>query len=132
MASASATARAVAAVTTARLPSMLRRRDVDQRVAERPGVMPAAFALCVRMAGREVLVVELLHRKRRGEESGARGALSDPQVDGAVDGELDDVVGREAQALLVVLVDGDAVGVDLHGEAGQRAGVFHLAHAEDG
>ena len=32
---------------------------------------------------------------------------------------------------MFVLVDGDAVGVDLHREAGEGAGVFHFAHAED-
>ena len=48
-----------------------------------------------------------------------------------VDLEAGDVVGGEAQALLVVLVDRDAVGVDVHREPGERAGVFHFAHAED-
>ena len=62
----------------------------------------------------------------------ARGAPSATQrLMRAVDGEPDDVVGGEAQSFLFVLVDGDAVGVDLHREAGERAGVFHLAHAED-
>ena len=75
--------------------------------------------------------MELLHRQRVGEEAGARDAVGDPEVDGAVDRELDDVVGREAQPFLFVLVDGDAVGVDLHRQAGERAGVLHLAHAED-
>ena len=71
------------------------------------------------------------HRQRVGEEAGAWGAVGDPEVDGPVDRELDDVVGREAQPFLFVLVDGDAVGVDLHRQAGERAGVLHLAHAED-
>ena len=48
-----------------------------------------------------------------------------------MDRQLDDVVGRRAQALLLFLVDGNAVGVDLHRQAGEGPCVVHLAHAED-
>jgi hypothetical protein len=44
------------------------------------------------------------------DEGGAWGAAGDPDVDGGVDRQVDDVVGREAQAFLFLLVDGDAVG----------------------
>ena len=46
-----------------------------------------------RVVGGEVGVVEFLHRERVGEEPGARDAVGDPEVDRAVDGEPDDVVG---------------------------------------
>ena len=75
--------------------------------------------------------MELLHREGVGEEAGARAAVGDPQVQRTVDGEPGDVVGGEAESFLFVLVDGDAVGVDLHREPGEGAGVFHFAHAED-
>ena len=46
-----------------------------------------------RRGGGQLLAVQFFHRQRGGEEPGARDAIGDPEVDGAVDGELDDVVG---------------------------------------
>jgi hypothetical protein len=104
-------------------------------VAERCGqvgqVVAAALALGGEVVHGEGGVVEVLHRQGRGDEGGAGGAAGDPDVDGGVDRQVDDVVGREAQPLLFLLVDRDAVAVDVHGEPGQGAGVLQLAHAED-
>ena len=79
----------------------------------------AALALRARVSAGEVCVVELLHGEGVGEEAGARAAVGDPEVERTVDGEPGDVVGGEAESFLFVLVDGDAVGVDLHRQAGE-------------
>ena len=91
----------------------------------------AAFALRLSVLTGEVGVVESLHGGLCGRGGRWRAAVGDPEVQRAVDGEAGDVVGGESESFLFVLVDGDAVGVDLHREAGEGAGVFHLAHAED-
>jgi hypothetical protein len=72
-------------------------------------VVAAAGALRLEVMLRELRVVELLHRQRAGDEGGPGGALGDPEVDGGVDGQVDDVVGGEAQPFLFWLVDRDVV-----------------------
>ena len=67
--------------------------------------MAAALALGDQVLLGHVLVVQLLHRQGVAEEPGARDAIGDPEVDGTVDRELDDVVRREPQALLLLLGD---------------------------
>src|SRR4051812_16513715 len=68
-------------------------RKCEERVAECVGVAAAALVLGVGVVAGELLAVQFLHRQRGGEEPGARDAIGDPEVDGAVDWELDDVVG---------------------------------------
>jgi hypothetical protein len=67
--------------------------DLEQRVAEWAGVVAAVPALGLGVMDSEVLVVELLHWEGAGEEPASWDALGDPEIDGAVDWELDDVVG---------------------------------------
>jgi hypothetical protein len=82
-------------------------------------MVAAALALGGKVVFGEASVVEVLHRQRAGDEASARGAVGDPQVDGGVDGQADDVVGRETEPLLVLLVNGDAVAVDVHRQPSQ-------------
>jgi hypothetical protein len=76
--------------------------------------MPSTLSLDAGVVFSQGLVMEAFHWERVGEEAGTRHGISDPQVDRAMARELDDVVGREAQAFLLLLVDADVVGVDLH------------------
>lgn len=67
--------------------------DLEQRVAEWAGVVAAAPALGLGVMDSEVLVMEFLHWERAREEPASWHALGDPEIDRAVDWELDDVVG---------------------------------------
>jgi hypothetical protein len=94
-------------------------------------VIRAAVALPLAVMLGASLVVERFHRQAVSDETGARRAPGNPEIDGLMDWEPEDVVGREPQPLLLVLVDRDSVGVDLHRQAGEGASIVHLAHAKE-
>src|SRR5262245_19330149 len=65
----------------------------DEWVAESFRVVAAALALGLAVVARELRAVEVFHGQRGAEEAGAGDPARDPEVDCAVDGQLDDVVG---------------------------------------
>src|SRR3954471_19580542 len=98
------TAAAVAAASERRSAAAACGCEVGQRIAERAGLVTAALALRLTVVSREVRVLELLHRERGRNEPAAGDAVGDPQVDGPMNGQLEDVVGGEPQALLLLLL----------------------------
>ena len=55
-------------------------------------MVSAALTLGDQMLLVDLLVVQVFHRQRVAQETGARHTVGDPEVDGAMDRELDDVI----------------------------------------